>query len=94
MIERSLSCFAWGLLGLIPVLGIPMAIRSIQQHWHVSRDCKGLWNPAHRYLLWGIVCARVGGTFSVIIATTIAIVVYVGGVGNQSLNSHSLFRIF
>jgi hypothetical protein len=94
MIERSLSCFVWGLFGLIPALGIPMAIHAMQQHWRVKRDCRGLWNPAGRYLLWGIVCARVGGVFSVIIATTIAIVLYVGSFGAQSLNTHTLFRIF
>lgn len=94
MIERSLSCFVWGLLGLMPVLGIPMAIYSMQQHWRVKRDAKGLWNPSGRYLLWGIVCARVGGAFSVIIITAIVIAVYVGSFGNESANTHTLFRIF
>ena len=94
LIERSLSCFIWGLLGLIPVLGIPMAIYSMQQHWRLKRDRNGMWNPAGRYLLWGIVCARVGGIVSVIIVTTVVIVVSFAAMGNESLNTHTLFRIF
>jgi hypothetical protein len=94
MIERSLSCFVWGLLGLIPVLGIPMAIHSMHQHWCVKRDSKDFWNPAGRYLLWGVVCARVGGVISVLIVGTIVILVSFKAMGNESLNTHSLFRIF
>lgn len=52
-INRSLRCFVFGLLALIPVLGLPMGAVA---WWHavvVARKFKGQWNPAQRYLLWG-----------------------------------------
>lgn len=94
IIERSLSCFMWGLLGLIPVLGVPMALRAMQQNWRVSRDAKGTWNPAHRYLLWGIVCARVGVFAFIILLGAALIIVSNANGGAASLNGHSLCRIF
>ena len=60
MIERSLRCFALGLLGLLPVIGIPMAVAALGQYWRVKRASRGIWNPAGRYLFWGGICARLG----------------------------------
>jgi len=76
VIERSLSCFYCGVLGLIPVLGLPLVIRSLQQYWRVKRDPSGLWNPAKRYLKWGIICARIGLVVFVILITSIVLVVF------------------
>jgi hypothetical protein len=53
MIERSLRCFVFGLLALIPVMGLPM---SLLAWWHghaVRRAQAGGWNPAQRYVAWG-----------------------------------------
>jgi hypothetical protein len=53
IIERSLRCFVFGLLSLIPVLGVPM---SLLAWWHghaVHRTARGKWNPARRYAVWG-----------------------------------------
>jgi hypothetical protein len=58
MIERSLSCFHWGLLGLLPVIGIPMAIVSLVHYRRVKLGQGDRWNPAERYLFWGGICAR------------------------------------
>ena len=60
MMERSLRCFAYGLIGLLPVIGIPMALLSVAQYRRVKRGRGEMWNPAHRYLFWGGVCARMG----------------------------------
>ncbi|MGA3179942.1 MAG: hypothetical protein ABSF38_06330 [Verrucomicrobiota bacterium] len=60
MIERSLRCFVFGLLGLLPLIGIPMALYSRAQYRRVKRGQGGRWNPAHRYVFWGGVCARMG----------------------------------
>lgn len=60
MIERSMSCFQMGLLGLLPLIGIPMAVRALRLHHCVRRSQIGEWNPAHRYLFWGGLCARMG----------------------------------
>jgi len=51
MIERSMRCFDLGLLGLIPVIGIPMAVMSLVQYWRVKRGQGALWNPAFVGLL-------------------------------------------
>jgi len=60
MIERSMSCFRWGLLGLLPVIGIPMAVRALLHYHRVKSGPAGVWNPARRYLRWGGICARLG----------------------------------
>jgi hypothetical protein len=60
MIERSMSCFELGLLGLIPLIGIPMAVMSLVQYRRVKLGQGALWNPAERYLFWGGQCAFVG----------------------------------
>jgi hypothetical protein len=76
MIEQSLRCFVFGLLGLIPIVGIPMAVYSHAQYRSVRRGQAGRWNPAQRYLFWGALCARMGLAlflFIPIIIATIAV---------------------
>lgn len=60
MIERSLSCFRLGLVGLLPVIGIPWAMMALAQYGRVKRGRGAAWNPAQRYLFWGALCARMG----------------------------------
>jgi len=69
MIERSMRCFTLGLLGLIPVIGIPMAVMSLSQARRVKLGRGAMWNPAQRYLVWGRFCARMGLWPILIIAT-------------------------
>ena len=58
MITLSVRCFFLGVLGLVPVFGIPMAVLALHHHGRVRQIRDGYWNPAHRYLYWGAVCAR------------------------------------
>jgi hypothetical protein len=58
MIELSTRCFFLGLFGLFPVLGIPAAALALRHYQRVLQIRDGHWNPAHRYLYWGVVCAR------------------------------------
>ena len=58
MIEGSLSCFQWGLLALLPVIGIPMGVWSLVQYRRVKLGQGDRWNPAERYLRWGGICSR------------------------------------
>jgi hypothetical protein len=60
MIEFSMSCFRWGLFGLLPLIGIPMAVRALLLYHRVKSSQAGVWNPARRYLRWGGICARMG----------------------------------
>lgn len=55
-----MKCFDLGLLGLIPVIGIPMAVMSMVQYRRVKLGQGAMWNPAQRYLFWGGQCAFVG----------------------------------
>jgi hypothetical protein len=75
IIERSLNCFAYGLVGLVPGLGIPFAIVALQEHWRVKRDGVGMWNPARTYLKWGIICARLSLAISLILVASIVLLV-------------------
>jgi hypothetical protein len=52
-IERSLRCFTLGLLGLIPLLGIPTALVARGEFRRVQRHYGRCWNPARKYLLCG-----------------------------------------
>jgi hypothetical protein len=58
MIERSLRCFQFGLLSLIPILGIPFAIVALAEYGRIKRRRGATWNPAKKQLFWGTQCAR------------------------------------
>jgi len=71
MIQRSQRCFVYGLLGLLPVIGIPMVIRASMEHYRVKKEWRDQWNPARRYLFWGMFCARIGWAMLIGISTVI-----------------------
>jgi ascorbate-specific PTS system EIIC-type component UlaA len=60
LIERSLSCLVAGLISLVPVFGLPFAVRAIATYKRVARCKDREWNPAARYLVWGVRCAGFG----------------------------------
>jgi len=53
IIERSLRCFFFGLLSLIPLIGLGLAMLAIRLHFKTWAASGGEWNPAGRYLLAG-----------------------------------------
>jgi hypothetical protein len=57
MIEGSLRCFVRGLWGFLPLIGLPLAVMALSQYMRVGRISAGQWNPAHRYVFWGMFCA-------------------------------------
>jgi hypothetical protein len=59
MIEGSRRCFMLGLLSLLPVIGLPLAIMALGQYRRVKQLRGNQWNPAHRYLHWGNICAGI-----------------------------------
>jgi len=73
MIERSMRCFVLGLIGLLPVIGIPMAVMSMFHYQRVKQGQGAMWNPAQRYLFWGGLCARVGLLPALILAVLLAV---------------------
>ncbi len=64
VIEQSLRCFVFGLLSLIPLLGLPFAILAIVRHLDAWSQADREWNPAKAYLIWGFGLAWLGGLIS------------------------------
>jgi hypothetical protein len=63
MLNGSLSCFKFGLLGLLPVIGLPFALATLRISGQVRLREKQFWNPARPYRVWGVVCAALGTIF-------------------------------
>jgi hypothetical protein len=57
MIERSVRCFVLGLCGLIPGIGLPLAVMALAESRRATRIGSGQWNAARRYQRWGVFCA-------------------------------------
>jgi hypothetical protein len=60
VINYSLMCFRYSFGGLIPVLGLPLAVMSFSYYLKVRAAGKGCWNPAKNYLVWGSVVGSAG----------------------------------
>jgi hypothetical protein len=60
MYERSLHCFIFGLLGLLPLIGIPFALAALWISGRARVQEKKMWNPARRYRIFGLLCAAFG----------------------------------
>lgn len=71
LIESSMRAFCFGLPGIIPFLGTPFAIVAIVNSSRIKRRSAAQWNPAHRYLFWGMVCARIGTTLTLLLTVFI-----------------------
>lgn len=61
MLNSSMRCFVFGLLGLIPLIGLPFALAALWISGCVRVKEKQFWNAARPYRIWGVVCAA-GGT--------------------------------
>ena len=64
VIQQSLRCFVFGLLSLIPLLGLPFAILAVARHLNACSQGEREWNPAKPYLVWGFGLAWLGGLIS------------------------------
>jgi hypothetical protein len=60
MLKNSLRCFVYGLLGLLPVIGLPFALAALWISGRVRVKEKQMWNAARPYRIWGVVCAAFG----------------------------------
>jgi hypothetical protein len=60
MLNGSMRCFVFGLLGLLPVIGVPFAFAALWISGQARVKEKQLWNAARPYRIWGVVCAAVG----------------------------------
>lgn len=60
LIKRSMRCFLCGLVGILPVVGIPFAVVALGDCFYVARRKDTKANPAERYLRWGALGATMG----------------------------------
>jgi len=68
LIERSMRACFFGVPGILPFLGTPFAIVALMNNARIKRRIGAQWNPAHRYLFWGMLCAHIGTILTLIIA--------------------------
>jgi hypothetical protein len=73
IIERSLHCFTFGLVGILPGIGLPFAIISLGDCLTVMRHKGSNWNPAERHLRWGVAFAAIGLLTTMLLACVFAI---------------------
>lgn len=69
MIELSLRCFVLGMVGLVPLLGLPAAIAALVASGRVRAGSQGAWNAARPYLLFGHAMAFLGLLISLSLLT-------------------------
>jgi len=67
LINRSLRCFVLGLIGLVPIVGLPFALAAFIYGIATQRIAKGQVNPANRYLFLGRLFGLVGCLLTVCI---------------------------
>lgn len=72
MLKSSLRCFGFGLLGWIPLIGLPFALIALWISGHVRVKEKQLWNAGRPYRIWGMVIATAGALFWFLIVVLIA----------------------
>ncbi|HVU26370.1 MAG TPA: hypothetical protein VHG71_01375 [Verrucomicrobiae bacterium] len=59
MLKGSLHCLAFGLLSLLPIIGLPFALVALWISGSVRRQEKRFWNAARPYRLCGVACAAI-----------------------------------
>jgi len=56
MMKASIRCLVYGLLALVPVIGLPFGIAALWVSGRVRRQEQQLWNAAKPYRLVGVAC--------------------------------------
>jgi hypothetical protein len=60
MMKTSIHCLIYGLLGLLPIIGLPFALAALWISGRIRVKEKQFWNPAKSYRIGGVVCAAIG----------------------------------
>ena len=60
MMKGSIRCLALGLLGLLPLIGVPFALAALWTSYSTRRWERQFWNPAKPQRILGLVCAALG----------------------------------
>ncbi len=75
MLKSSMRCFIFGLLGFIPIIGLPFALAALWISGRVRRLEKLFWNPAKPYRIAGAICAGIS-----VILWSIPLIIILGSV--------------
>ena len=79
VINHSLRCFVLGLIGIVPVLGIPAGVLAITTFRRVIARKQEEWNPARRYLMWGFFLGA-GGLLLSFLLTMLATIALINAI--------------
>ena len=60
MMKGSIRCLIFGLLALLPVIGLPFGLAALWISGGVRVKEKLFWNPARPCRVWGVACAAIG----------------------------------
>ena len=60
MIKASVRCLVFGILGLLPIIGLPFALAALWISGQARVKEKLFWNVARPHRLWGVACAAIG----------------------------------
>lgn len=60
MIKLSIRCLIFGILGLLPFVGLPFGFAALWVSGQVRADEREYWNAAKPYRVAGVLCASVG----------------------------------
>jgi hypothetical protein len=60
MMKGSIRCLIFGLLALLPAIGLPFGLAALWISGRVRLQEKLYWNPAKPYRIYGVVCGAVG----------------------------------
>jgi hypothetical protein len=60
MMKGSIRCLIFGLLALLPVIGLPFGLAALWISGRVRVKEKQFWNAARPYRICGAACAAVG----------------------------------
>ena len=60
MMKGSIRCLTLGLLGLLPLIGVPFALAALWSSYSARRMERQFWNPAKTHRILGLICAAVG----------------------------------
>jgi hypothetical protein len=73
MITSSIRCLRYGVLSLLPVVGIPFLILAFSNFHRARKESDGAWNPAQRHLVGGCILACVGAQ---VLLVTLGLIAY------------------
>jgi uncharacterized membrane protein len=60
MMQASMRCLVLGLLGLLPIIGVPFALAALWSSYSARKFEGQFWNPAKPQRILGLICAAIG----------------------------------